>query len=89
MDISKPFPIGVWIPGGVKIWAHFSYEKLQNICFRRGVVGEIISCRNPTGSSIDNEIDNIYIYIYIWFLDVYSTRKECFSSFIISFRYPI
>lgn len=41
IDVTKPFPAGCWIPWKdlPKIWIHYKYERLQNLCFNCGCLG--------------------------------------------------
>lgn len=41
VDITKPLPIGCWVPRQdlPKIWIIYKYERLQDICFNCGILG--------------------------------------------------
>ena len=50
VNISKPLPLGVWIPrlNGQKTRVVYKYEKLQNISYGCGLIGyEKSTCQNP------------------------------------------
>lgn len=41
VDVLKPLPTGCWVPrlDLPKIWVVFKYERLQDVCFRCGIIG--------------------------------------------------
>ncbi|KAJ1400226.1 Zinc finger, CCHC-type [Sesbania bispinosa] len=41
IDTKKPLSTGCWVPrkGMPKAWIHFRYERLQNLCYKCGILG--------------------------------------------------